>query len=127
MGLETSGVMGVPKPPGNILSDRPHVSCRILYRRLYTGIGFGRVVRLVVTVGSVDSIGGEAPNTKACRDVGGATDEASIYRYIERDPFATVITQFELAGRGSPDLYCRRLLNWRRRSRIPCWISYWTG
>lgn len=86
MGLEASRVMRVPKPPGNILSDRPHVSCCILYRRLYTGIGFGRIVRLVVAVGSVDSVGGEAPNTKVCRDVGGATDEASIYRYIERDP-----------------------------------------
>jgi hypothetical protein len=127
MGLEPSSIVCVPKPPGNILSDRPHVSCRILYRWLYTRIGFCREVRLVVIVGSVDCVRREAPNTKVCCDMSGATDEARIYRYIERNPFSTVVTKFGLAGRRSPDVYCRALLNWRRRSGIPCWSTYRVG
>lgn len=77
--------MCIPKPSRDILSDRPHVRRGILHRGLDTGIGFGRVVRLVVAVGSVDCVGSEAPNTEARCDVCGAADEAGVDRYIERN------------------------------------------
>ena len=85
MRLEPSGVMCVPKSSRDILSDRPNMRRGILHRGLDTGIGFGRVVRLVVAMGSIDCVGGEAPNTEARRDVCGAADKTGVDRYIEQD------------------------------------------
>jgi hypothetical protein len=39
-----------------------------------------------VAVGSVNCVGGEAPDTESCCDVRRAADETGVYRYIERDP-----------------------------------------
>lgn len=55
-----------------------------------------------MVVGSVDCVGGEAPDTEACRDVCGTANETGVNRYVERDCYDGKLRYSERGQMHSP-------------------------
>lgn len=70
--------MSVPESARDVLSNGPHLGCRILNGGLNSWVGFSGVVGFIVAMRSVDCVGGEAPHTEVRCDMRCAADETGI-------------------------------------------------